>query len=106
MAYCNGTPSDPDWCKPCLDAIKAYGGVQCPQQHCDNTLIVNYSHAFCNCCSPWAGKCTSGPYPCNPQPAGCCQNTNATPVPVADQNCWCCCGCFANNTPIAFNKGE
>ena len=106
MAYCNGTPSDPDWCKPCLDAIKAQGGVQCSEQHCDSTLIVSYSHAFCNCCYPWAQSCKAGPYPCNPTPPGCCPNNNATPVPVADKNCWCCCGCFANNTPVAFNKDE
>src|SRR4051794_29842859 len=87
--------ADPPWLAQCLENIKGMGGTLCPQTHCDATIIKDYSHKYCYCLYPMENGC----YPNRTQ--GCCRFNDSTAVPVADYNCYCCCGCMANNTPVA-----
>jgi len=90
------------WTDPaCLTAIKALGGVQCDANHCDSTIIQNYSHAYCSCTFPYLNGC-----PANNPPPGCCSFNGSSPLPVYSLNCYCCCSCFANDTPVAYDKDQ
>ncbi|HEX8104897.1 MAG TPA: hypothetical protein VF533_19915 [Solirubrobacteraceae bacterium] len=96
----------PWWYQGCLDNIAkilpAGTNVMCPKEHCDSTTIKNYAETYCTCQPPYCGDCCPGDanYP------GCCKFTQTSPLPVADDNCFCCCSCMANNTPIAYSATQ
>ena len=92
--------SDPWWLPGCKDNLaKIPGAVLCSDQHC--TDAQNYYHNVCNCEAPYQNGCTPNPTP------NCCSYTATSPILVlGPQPCYCCCGCFANDTLIAVDKGE
>lgn len=91
---------DPPWLGPCRDAARKLGGDLCDPVHCDNRLVKNYVHAFCNC-----EEGTQYENGCKPvRYEGCCPQTNSSPVPIIEKDCFCCCGCFAGDTPVAVDK--
>jgi hypothetical protein len=91
----------PWWYAQCLENIQALGGTMCPTNHCDASIVKNYAEAYCNCQAPYPNGC-SGPNP----PQNCCSYSATSPVPIISEGCYCCCGCFANNTPVAFDEGK
>lgn len=92
---------EPWWYSGCQQNIQKLGGTMCPQNHCDATIVKNYSEQYCNCTGAYPNGC-AGPNP----PSNCCSYSATSPVPILSEGCYCCCGCFANNTPVAFAKGE
>jgi hypothetical protein len=95
----------PWWYAQCLLNIQNLpggGGTMCPDNHCDNTIIKQYAEAYCNCTSSYPNGCV----PVQNPPANCCSYSAVSPLPVMSDNCYCCCGCFANNTPVAFDKDQ
>jgi hypothetical protein len=92
--------SDPWWYAGCLANIQTLGGTMCPQNHCDTTIVKNYSEQYCNCSGAYPNGC-SGSSP----PPNCCSYSAVSPVPIISEGCYCCCGCFSNETPIAYDKG-
>lgn len=92
--------ADPPWLQPCIQDAKDQGGVLCPQTHCDSTLIKNYTHDYCYCQGKYVNGCRKG------RVDGCCPWSDSTAVPVADKDCFCCCGCLANNTPVAIDASN
>lgn len=62
----------------------------CETLHCNET--VSYNHQFCYC----KGMFT-------PPPGQDCQNGVGSLIPQAADSCYCCCSCFAWNTPIAID---
>jgi hypothetical protein len=93
----NGTPP---WLPGCLENLaKIEGAVLCPEQHCADSNT--YLHAVCYCQAPYQNGCTGT----NP-PANCCSYTATSPVIIFNKdgtNCYCCCGCFANDTQVAVD---
>jgi hypothetical protein len=91
--------TDPPWLPGCMANIKQLGGTLCSQQHC--TDAQSYSHAVCYCQQPY-------PNGCQVPSAGCCSYTATSPIYVAQTGggCYCCCGCFSNDTPVAINAQE
>ncbi|HEY9260484.1 M48 family metalloprotease [Chitinophaga sp.] len=85
------------WYQPCLDNIKALGGTMCPEEHCDATIVKQYSESYCNCSSTYPNGCSPNRYD------GCCSYSATSPVPIISEGCYCCCGCFANETPVAVD---
>jgi hypothetical protein len=80
----NGEPS---WYQPCQQAIAKLGGTMCPDSACNNTTVGPFLFQYCSCQPPYRNGCTGS----NP-PLNCCVFTAATPVLIASQNCYCCCG--------------
>lgn len=85
------------WYQPCLDNIKALHGTMCPEEHCDSSIVKDYSENYCNCTSVYPNGCSPNRY------EGCCSYSATSPVPIMSENCYCCCGCFANETPVAVD---
>ncbi len=81
----------PPWLPECEQNIRDLGGTICDPNHCNDSFIKKYSHDYCQCKPPWQEP-GGGP----------CTRNNSTPVPVFSANCYCCCGCFANQTPVAI----
>jgi hypothetical protein len=75
------------WYQACAAAIAQLGGQMCADPECNNSTVGPMLWNYCTCQAPWVNGC-SGPNP----PAGCCFATAATPVMIAAQNCYCCCG--------------
>ncbi len=93
----------PWWYAQCLANIQSLpgpGNVMCETNHCDNSIVKVYSEKFCNCVSPWPNGCV----PIASPPPHCCSYSATSPVVIMEYNCYCCCGCFANNTPVAYDK--
>jgi hypothetical protein len=92
--------ADPWWLPGCKDNVaKIPGGVLCSDQHC--TEAQTYYHAVCYCTPPYSNGCPQPPTP------NCCSYTATSPVLVlGPQPCYCCCGCFANDTLIAVDNTE
>src|SRR5262245_7815494 len=88
------------WYAQCLANIQALGSTMCPTNHCDASIVKNYSEQYCNC----KGAFPNGCVPVNNPPPNCCSYSAVSPVPIISENCYCCCGCFANNTPVAYDK--
>jgi len=67
----------------------------CTTLHCDETQ--SYNHQFCYC----QGMFT-------PQPGQTCQNGIGSLIPITSPppSCYCCCSCFAWNTPIAVDATQ
>lgn len=87
----------PWWYAECLQNIQKLGGTMCDTNHCDASIVHDYSEAYCNCKQPYPNGCSGS----NPPP-NCCSYSATSPVPIISLGCYCCCGCFANNTPVAF----
>lgn len=68
----------------------------CTISHCDD--LTNYNHSFCNCTGMFSGY----PYVIN----GVCMTAPGSLIPIADPGCYCCCSCFAYDTPVAVTKTE
>src|SRR5215213_8351466 len=92
----------PWWYSQCLENIQKLGGTVCPQESCSNQPYQPYLRAICNCQPPYPNGCT----PVNNPPPNCCAFNASTPIPVMSQDCYCCCGCFADSTPVAFDKDQ
>lgn len=94
---------DPWWYAPCLATIKMMGGEPCGTDfsHCNTTIIQRYAEAICSCAPGYPDGCAGT----NPPP-NCCSYTAASPIPVISDNCYCCCGCMANHTPVAVSATE
>jgi hypothetical protein len=91
--------ADPPWLPGCLrNLAKIPGGVLCPQNHCDDSQT--YLHAVCYCKEPYLNGCTP------PAPNNCCSYNAESPIIIFGNptSCYCCCGCFANDTQIAVDK--
>lgn len=84
-------PSD-WWWNGCVANIQKDGGVMCPEQHCNSKIFKNYSENFCNCTNSMTQKYIVD---------GKCTLDATTDVPILSENCYCCCGCFANETLVA-----
>jgi hypothetical protein len=90
------------WTDPaCLANIKLEGGTLCAANHCDTSIIVKYTHDYCFCQGAWKGPCGGS----NPPP-NCCPFNGSSPVPVISEDCYCCCSCLANDTPVAYAKDQ
>ena len=92
----------PWWYAQCLANIQSLGGTMCQTNHCDSSIVKNYSEQYCNC----KGSFPNGCVPVQNPPPNCCSYSAVSPVPIISENCYCCCGCFANNTPVAFDKDQ
>lgn len=79
--------SEPSWYTACAAAVAKLGGTMCPESTCNSRVAGPYLYEVCNCVPPYRNGCT-GPNP----PKGCCVYTQASPLPIAGQNCFCCCG--------------
>jgi hypothetical protein len=95
------TPTaDPPWLPGCianLNKLKPPGKL-CSEIHCTDSQ--SYWHAVCRCEEPFPNGCI------DPKP-NCCSYTDTSPIYVpATPGCYCCCGCFANETLIAFSADE
>ncbi|QNR24554.1 hypothetical protein [Croceimicrobium hydrocarbonivorans] len=64
----------------------------CTEVHCDET--VNYGHQFCNCTGQFE----------HIKVGGVCPNGVGSLIPIAQPGCYCCCSCFAYDTPISTGK--
>jgi hypothetical protein len=93
--------ADPPWLPGCIDNVnKLPGGKLCSVQHCEDS--ATYWHAVCNCQPPFQNGCTG-----TPPPPGCCSYTATSPIYVIGPDpCYCCCGCFANDTLVAVDATE
>lgn len=92
--------NDPPWLAGCLENLKKIpGAVLCSEQHCLDSQT--YNHMVCHCTPPYNNGCPQT----NPPP-GCCSYTDTSPVPVFTPTgtCYCCCGCFANDTQVAYDE--
>lgn len=89
----------PWWYQGCLENIqKIPGGVMCSENHC--TDAQNYSHQVCTCTGAYPNGCVG-----KDPTSGCCSYTATSPVFVANApNCYCCCGCFSNDTQVAIDE--
>jgi hypothetical protein len=93
----------PWWYAQCLQNIEMLGGTPCADLACEsNPLVARFAEAYCNCQPPFPNGCI----PIQSPPPNCCAFTSTSPLPVLAQNCYCCCACFANSTPVAFDKGQ
>lgn len=94
--------ADPPWLPGCkAELAQIPGGVLCAQNHCDDAN--NYLHAVCYCQAPYKNGCSGGNTP------GCCSYSATSPVIIFNSdgtNCYCCCGCFANETEVAFSVSQ
>ncbi|MFM2379069.1 MAG: hypothetical protein RLZZ143_1647 [Cyanobacteriota bacterium] len=104
--------ADPWWFPGCIEnldkiATKYHPGktgrnLLCSENHCLESQ--NYNHMVCTCekDTPYENGCRY----LNPRPDNCCSYTATSPVYVAlaTGGCFCCCGCFANGTPIAVDN--
>lgn len=103
MPFAGWTPT-----QGCIDNIKKRkNGRICgdPATHCWD--ISDYTHQICVCQGQFHGSCTETPEPppwLTPSPPGCCTYTADSPIPSYDNKglCYCCCSCFAYDTPIAY----
>lgn len=91
---------EPPWLPPCRDAVSKLGGVLCDPSHCDSSMIKNYTHAICTCDVGYENGCKPTRYD------GCCSYTMSSPVPIYSLGCYCCCGCFASDTPVAVDRDK
>jgi hypothetical protein len=94
----NGQPWWYAQCAANIKLLQAPYNVMCDANHCDSAMVVGYSEMYCACQPPYPNSCSQ------PPPPGCCGWSATTPVPVMSLGCYCCCGCFANSTPVAFDK--
>ncbi|RFS26710.1 hypothetical protein DVR12_02675 [Chitinophaga silvatica] len=85
------------WYQPCLDNIKKLHGTMCSEEHCNSTIVKDYSENYCNCTDVYPNGCDPVRY------QGCCSYSATSPVPILELGCYCCCGCFANETPVAVD---
>lgn len=103
----------------CVDTLGP-GAVLCNTNHCDQLQETSAFHAVCNC-RDWKGN----PIPdCNPKnnlypvQSGQCVNEKTNEwknvtlrecsqmgLPWYWQICYCCCSCFASQTPVAAPAG-
>lgn len=74
----------PDYPKCCLDNIAQKGGVLCSWDHCKD--IQDEQDFYCK---------DAGQNPCA-----------SVPQKEFGKKCFCCCSCFAYNTPIEVTPGE
>ncbi len=100
--------ADPPWLPGCLENLSVLTGCQgdacrqllCTENHCNDAQT--YMHAVCYCQKPYPNGCAGT----NP-PAGCCSYTAESPIWVAQApGCYCCCGCFASDTPVVWGLDE
>lgn len=61
----------------------------CTGIHCDE--VQNYNHQYCNCTGQFSHLKVNGV----------CPFGNGSLVPIGNPGCYCCCSCFAYDTPIA-----
>lgn len=96
--------ADPWWLPGCVENLQALGvctdptscrKLLCSEQHCLESQT--YWHAVCECRKPYQNGCVGT----NPPP-NCCSYTATSPIYVAGSACYCCCGCFASDTPVAY----
>lgn len=92
--------ADPPWLPGCMANIQQLGGTLCAEQHCVDAQSAN--HKICTCVAPYLNGCLNNPTP------NCCSYTATSPVWVAlpGGGCYCCCGCFAHDTPVAVSATE
>ncbi|MFQ1702413.1 hypothetical protein ACJ5NV_17650 [Loktanella agnita] len=91
--------ADPWWLPGCQKNVEKIGGTLCTQQHCTDSQ--NYWHAVCNCQDPYPNGCRDN----NVQ--NCCSYEAESPVYViGPEGCYCCCGCFASDTQVAFDEED
>lgn len=96
--------ADPWWLPGCLANMQTAGycnsvdscrKLLCTEQHCTDSQ--NYWHRVCNCDPPYQNGCTPTKTP------NCCSYTAESPIYViGSPSCYCCCGCFAHDTPVAY----
>lgn len=79
--------TEPPWKAACVAAVKEMGGRLCAESICQETVVNAYMHAYCTCQGQFRNGC-AGPEP----PPDCCQFSEASPVPIAAYECFCCCG--------------
>ena len=92
--------ADPPWLPGCIENLKKLdpNGKLCSENHCTDSQT--YWHAVCRCQPPYPNGCM------NPTP-NCCSYTDTSPIYVpANPGCYCCCGCFSNDTLMAFSADE
>lgn len=87
----------PWWLPGCEANARQEGWPLCSEIHCNERTIKNYTESYCTCSGQFKNGCKNNEVP------GCCVFNAETAVPVADENCFCCCGCMANDTPVAFD---
>ncbi|MDN5201285.1 M48 family metalloprotease [Fulvivirgaceae bacterium BMA10] len=100
----------PAWWKPCVENIAALEGISfdaavkrlCTPDHCNQDNVHNYTHKICSCEKPFLNGCSGN----NPNRPSCCSYTMESPILVTADNCYCCCGCFANGTPIMVDANS
>jgi hypothetical protein len=96
----NGDPNYPQdqwWYAGCAANAASYGWPLCDTTHCDDSLIVGYTESYCTCVGQFVNGCAPNRTP------NCCVFNAETAVPIAAEKCYCCCGCFANGTPVAYD---
>ncbi|HMJ33146.1 MAG TPA: hypothetical protein VK501_04440 [Baekduia sp.] len=87
---------EPWWYGPCRDAIQQMGAKMCDEVHCAEAEQQN--HKICYCESPWLDGCKKLGH----GDPSCCSYDATSPVFVSGPSpCYCCCGCFADETHIA-----
>jgi hypothetical protein len=92
---------EPWWLPPCRAAIQQMGARMCTEVHC--TEAEQNNHMICYCQPPFLDGCKKLGHPSEE----CCSYDATSPVFVSGpQPCYCCCGCFANETLIAVSTAE
>lgn len=94
--------ADPPWLPGCKEELKKIdpNAVLCPENHCLDTQT--YWHKVCRCIEPYENGCRP------PRTPNCCSYTDTSPIIVFSPGgvCYCCCGCFANDTVLAWSADE
>lgn len=98
--------ADPSWLPGCLEGLSQLTGCQgddcrkllCSEQHCRDSNT--FTHAVCYCQKPYLNGCLNNPDP------KCCSYTAESPIYIPDPGCYCCCGCFASDTPVVYGLDE
>jgi len=79
----------------CKKNAAVQGGVLCPDMHCSEQVIKNYTHELCTC----SGRFEI--YKIN----GKCLWEVGSAIPVAAGNCFCCCG-TGGHTAVSLAEGQ
>lgn len=81
-------------CDASLAAQQAAGDPwgYCTEVHCNEN--DNYNHTYCNCLGQFQRMKVNGV----------CPFTNDSLIPIGNPGCYCCCSCFAYDTPIATTE--
>jgi hypothetical protein len=90
----------PPWYAQCAANAQEQGWPLCPDTMCESQPFQSYSQAYCNCEGPFANGCSPQRTP------GCCAFDAASPIPIIESQCFCCCGGAAGpSLSIAYAAG-